>query len=103
MIAAPPEKVYAAFVDADALAAWLPPAGKSGRFGRFDLPPGGSYRMVLTYADPATSRGKTTANSDVVEGSVFGWKSAANRSFEVPAIVRDYPRFPAVTCPADAR
>jgi uncharacterized protein YndB with AHSA1/START domain len=67
VIAAPPEKVYAALVDADALAVWLPPAGMSGRFERFDLRPGGSYRMVLTYADPATSRGKATANSDIVE------------------------------------
>jgi uncharacterized protein YndB with AHSA1/START domain len=67
VIAAPPEKVYAALVDADALAAWLPPAGMSGRFERFDLRPGGSYRMVLTYADPSTSRGKATANSDIVE------------------------------------
>jgi uncharacterized protein YndB with AHSA1/START domain len=67
VIAAPPEKVYAALVDADALSAWLPPAGMSGRFERFDLRPGGSYRMVLTYADPSTSRGKATANSDIVE------------------------------------
>jgi uncharacterized protein YndB with AHSA1/START domain len=67
VIAAPPEKVYAALVDADALAAWLPPAGMSGRFERFDLRPGGSYRMVLTYADPSASRGKATANSDIVE------------------------------------
>jgi hypothetical protein len=52
VIAAPPEKVYAAFVDPEALLAWLPPSGMTGKFERFDLRPGGSYRMVLTYGDP---------------------------------------------------
>jgi uncharacterized protein YndB with AHSA1/START domain len=67
MIAAPPDRVYAALVDPDALAAWLPAAGMSGRFERFDARPGGSYRMVLTYADASTAPGKATADSDIVE------------------------------------
>ncbi|HUZ20505.1 MAG TPA: SRPBCC family protein [Acidimicrobiales bacterium] len=67
MIAAPPEKVYAALVDPEALIAWLPPSGMTGKFERFDLRPGGSYRMVLTYAEPSASRGKATADSDIVE------------------------------------
>jgi uncharacterized protein YndB with AHSA1/START domain len=68
VIAAPLERVYAAFVDPDALIAWLPPEGMSGRFERFDARPGGSYRMVLTYADASGAPGKATANSDIVEG-----------------------------------
>src|SRR4051812_17528592 len=67
VIAAPPDRVYAALVDPEALAAWLPPDGMSGRFEQFDARPGGSYRLVLTYADASTARGKTTADSDVVE------------------------------------
>ena len=46
---------------------WLPPAGMTGNFERFDAHPGGSYRLVLTYTDSSTSRGKTTAGTDVVE------------------------------------
>lgn len=68
VVAAPIDHVYAALVDPDALAAWLPPDGMSGRFERFDLRPGGSYRMILTYADPSNAPGKTTADADVVEG-----------------------------------
>lgn len=68
VIAAPPDRIYAALVDPEALTAWLPPEGMSGRFEHFDVRPGGSYRMVLTYADVSTARGKATANSDVVEG-----------------------------------
>jgi uncharacterized protein YndB with AHSA1/START domain len=67
-MAAPPERVYAALVDPDALIAWLPPEGMSGRFERFDARPGGSYRMVLTYADASGAPGKATADSDIVEG-----------------------------------
>jgi uncharacterized protein YndB with AHSA1/START domain len=67
VIAAPSERVYAAFVDPDALAAWLPPTGMSGTVERFDARPGGSYRMVLTYTDSSTARGKATADSDIVE------------------------------------
>jgi uncharacterized protein YndB with AHSA1/START domain len=67
VIGAPPDRVYAALVDPEALTAWLPPEGMSGRFERFDARPGGSYRLVLTYADTSTARGKATPDSDVVE------------------------------------
>ena len=68
VIAAPLERVYAVLVDPDALIAWLPPEGMSGRFERFDARPGGSYRIVLTYADAFGAPGKATADSDIVEG-----------------------------------
>lgn len=64
---APPDRVYAALVDPDALRVWLPPDGMTGRFERFDARPGGSYRLVLTYTDGSTARGKSTADSDIVE------------------------------------
>jgi uncharacterized protein YndB with AHSA1/START domain len=67
VISAPADRVYAALVDPEALRVWLPPDGMSGRFEQFDLRPGGSYRLVLTYADASTARGKATADSDIVE------------------------------------
>lgn len=67
VISAPPDRVWAALVDPQALTEWLPPDGMSGRFERFDARPGGSYRLVLTYADAASAPGKATAHSDVVE------------------------------------
>jgi len=67
VVAAPPERVYAALVDPEALLAWLPPGGMSGRFERFEARPGGGYRMVLTYADASDARGKSSVDSDVVE------------------------------------
>lgn len=67
MIAAPPERVYAALVDPGALSVWLPPDGMTGSFDRFDARPGGSYRLILTHADASSSPGKATPDSDVVE------------------------------------
>lgn len=67
LVAAPAEQVYVALVEPDALTQWLPPAGMSGRFERYDLRPGGGYRLVLTYADASAATGKATADSDVVE------------------------------------
>ena len=39
----------------------------SGRFEHFDARPGGSYRLVLTYADDSTGSGKATADSDITD------------------------------------
>jgi uncharacterized protein YndB with AHSA1/START domain len=64
---APVARVFDALVDRDALQTWLPPRGMSASFERFDATPGGSYRLVLTYADPTASRGKTSVDSDIVE------------------------------------
>lgn len=66
-VAAPPHEVFAALIDADALAAWLPPDGMSGRFEYFDPHPGGSYRLVLTYDNQSTAHGKSSHDTDVVE------------------------------------
>ena len=67
VVAAPAEAAYRAFVDREALLAWLPPAGMRGRFEHFDPRPGGSYRLVLTYADATAAPGKSSADSDVVD------------------------------------
>jgi uncharacterized protein YndB with AHSA1/START domain len=67
VVAAPPERVWVALTDPEALLAWLPPGEMTGRFERFDARPGGSYRMVLAYADASGAPGKATADSDIVE------------------------------------
>ncbi len=67
VISAPPDRVYAALTDPDALAVWLPPDGMTGRFEHFDARPGGSYRLALTYAAASAARGKSAADSDVID------------------------------------
>jgi len=67
LIHADRERVFAALTNPEALVQWLPPRGMRGRFERFDMRNGGSYRLVLTYDDAAGAPGKTSADSDVSE------------------------------------
>ena len=48
VIAAKPEKVYKAFIDADAKAQWLPPNGFTGKVHHQDVRVGGEYKMSFT-------------------------------------------------------
>src|SRR5262249_44579391 len=45
---APPERVYKAFLDPDAMAKWLPPHSFTGKVHRMDATVGGGYKMSFT-------------------------------------------------------
>jgi uncharacterized protein YndB with AHSA1/START domain len=45
---APPERIYRAFIDADAMAKWLPPNGFTGKVHQLDARIGGTYTMSFT-------------------------------------------------------
>jgi uncharacterized protein YndB with AHSA1/START domain len=45
---APPERVYRAFLDPDAMVKWLPPHGFTGKVHHMDARVGGSYKMSFT-------------------------------------------------------
>lgn len=65
-IPAPPEAVYAAFLDPEALTQWLPPGSMTGRVHAFDGRVGGGYVMSLFYPETEEARGKTAAREDRV-------------------------------------
>lgn len=48
VLAAPPERVYRAFLEPDAMAKWLPPRGFTGKVHEIDVRPGGGYQMSFT-------------------------------------------------------
>lgn len=48
VFSAKPERVYKAFIDADAMAKWLPPNGFTGKVHEMDARVGGSYKMSFT-------------------------------------------------------
>jgi uncharacterized protein YndB with AHSA1/START domain len=48
VLCAPVERVYRAFLDAAALAKWLPPNGFTGRVDRMEARVGGRYHMAFT-------------------------------------------------------
>ena len=45
---APPERVYRAFLDANAMVKWLPPNGFTGQVHHLDAKVGGTYKMSFT-------------------------------------------------------
>ena len=48
VIKATPERVYRAFLDADALVKWLPPNGFTGKVHHLEAKVGGTYKMSFT-------------------------------------------------------
>jgi len=48
VLRATPERVYRAFLDADAMAKWLPPNGLTGKVHHLDAKVGGTYKMSFT-------------------------------------------------------
>ena len=48
VLRAPPERIYRAFTDADAMVKWLPPNGFTGKVHQMDARAGGSYKMSFT-------------------------------------------------------
>ena len=48
VLRATPERVYRAFIDADAMAKWLPPHGFTCKVHHLDAKVGGTYKMSFT-------------------------------------------------------
>lgn len=48
VLRATPERVYRAFLDADAMVKWLPPNGFTGKVHHLDAKVGGTYKMSFT-------------------------------------------------------
>lgn len=48
ILRAPPERVYKAFLDAEAMPKWLPPHGFTGKVHHVDAKVGGRYKMSFT-------------------------------------------------------
>lgn len=49
VIRAPAERIYRAFLDADAMCKWLPPHGYTGKVHHLDARVGGTYSMSFTH------------------------------------------------------
>jgi uncharacterized protein YndB with AHSA1/START domain len=55
VLRAPPQRIYRAFLDADAMAKWLPPHGFTGKVQHLDAKVGGTYSMSFTNFDTGHS------------------------------------------------
>jgi uncharacterized protein YndB with AHSA1/START domain len=55
VLRAKPERVYRAFLNADAMVKWLPPHGFTAKVERMDSKVGGTYRMSFTNFSTGTT------------------------------------------------
>jgi uncharacterized protein YndB with AHSA1/START domain len=69
MIKAPRHTIYQAFLDRQAVAAWMAPDTMRGHVHTFDPREGGQFRISLTYRNPGEAqRGKTAEDTDTYHG-----------------------------------
>jgi uncharacterized protein YndB with AHSA1/START domain len=57
VLRAKPERIYRAFLDADAMAKWLPPNGFTGKVHHLEPKVGGTYQMSFTNFSTGSSHG----------------------------------------------
>jgi uncharacterized protein YndB with AHSA1/START domain len=71
IIHASPSAIYAAFLDPDAVASWLPPGEMRGIVHEFEGREGGAFSMSLVYPDEGTEMtGKTSERIDRFRGRI---------------------------------
>lgn len=81
VLKAPPERVYRAFVDADAYAKWLPPNGFTGHVDHMDARVGGTYHMSFTNFTDGKSHSFGGQYLELVPGELVRYSS----KFDDPA------------------
>jgi uncharacterized protein YndB with AHSA1/START domain len=71
VIRAAPERVYRAFLDADAMAKWLPPHGFTGKVHHLEARVGGTYKMSFTNFSTGGSHSFGGAYLDLVPNELI--------------------------------
>jgi hypothetical protein len=73
VVRAPPERVYRALLDPDAMCKWTPPHGFTGKVHHSDVRVGGSYRMSFTNFSTGRSH---SFGGTYVEFCYAGWQES---------------------------
>lgn len=93
VIHAAPEAIYAAYLDAKAIASWRPPKGMRCEIYEFDPRPGGTFRMSFGYDESEhRAAGKTSEHADVFHGH-FAELIPHQRIVEIVEFESDDPAF----------
>lgn len=82
VLRAPPERVYRAFLDPEAMVKWLPPHGFTGKVHHIDAVVGGSYRMSFTNFGTGSSHAFGGTYRELVPGERIRYDD----QFENPAL-----------------
>ena len=68
VLRAPAERIQRAFLDADAMAKWLPPHGFTGKVHHMDAKVGGTYKMSFTNLSSGSSHSFGGTYRELVPG-----------------------------------
>ena len=71
VLRAPPERVYRAFLDPDALARWLPPFGFVGKVHSMEARVGGGYHMSFTNFGTGSSHSFSATYTELVPNELI--------------------------------
>jgi len=82
VLCAPPERIYRAFLDPDAMSKWLPPHGFTGKVHHMDARVGGTYRMSFSNLSNGHSHAFGGEYLELVPGSRLHYTAV----FEDPAL-----------------
>ena len=82
VLKAPPERVYRAFLDADALVKWMAPFGFTAKVHALDPRVGGGYRMSFTNFGTGTSHAFGGTYLELKPGELLRY----NDQFEDPSL-----------------
>ena len=97
VIAAPPEKVFRAFTDADAMMRWLPPNGFTAKMHHCDPKVGGTFRMSFTNFTTQQSHSFHGEYLEVVPGDVLRYTDEFDDP-NLPGVLEVTVRFKKVSC-----
>lgn len=73
VLRATPDRIYRAFLDADAMAKWLPPYGFTGKVHHMDPRVGGTYKMSFTNFSTGSSHSFGGTYLELVPNERLRW------------------------------
>jgi len=76
VLRAPPDKVYRAFIDPDAMVKWSPPHGFTAKVHRMDARVGGTYEMSFTNFSTGASHSFGGKYQELVPGERLRYSDA---------------------------
>jgi uncharacterized protein YndB with AHSA1/START domain len=94
---APPERVFKAFIDPDAMAKWLPPHGFTGKVHSMDAKVGGGYKMSFTNFTTGKSHSFGGKYLELVPGKKLKYMDAFDDP-NMPGEMQVTVTFAAVSC-----
>lgn len=102
VLRAPPERVYRAFLEADALVKWNPPHGFTATVHEMDVRVGGRYRMSFTNFSTGTRHSFGGEYLELVPGERIVSTDRFDNA-ELPGTMRQTIELKAVSCGTELR